>query len=255
MLDAGVYELSGTLTIEDRNLTLAAAQTGSVVLTMSAQARVVLVWQSTPGRHVVLMGLNITGGDGGYGDGGGVYIYGNVNMHACAVYNCRAFRGGGVIVRGNSGESYPWAVHLSGCLIFENDAYNGYGYGVLVDSGATTTVIEDSRVYSNKGMRGGAIASGLGGYSILSMSVILTSVDIRDNNQSAAGLVTHYAGAGLCVMLFTAVANISACTPALVPVCYSCVLVCIYPFNFGNPLVGLLGRWMRAADWHPTAAH
>jgi len=154
VLAPGNYYLSAELSIT-RSLILEAAVAGSVVLDAQANSssprRVLNINLGSLGV-VQVIGLNITGGNSGDADGGGVFVLGGkVTLSSCTISGNTAYGGyrmhggGGVAVTGGT-------VAISSCTISGNTAgsvFGGTGYGGGVYIVSSTVTITSSSIYGN----------------------------------------------------------------------------------------------------------
>ena len=165
-----------------RNLTIEAAEPGSVVLQSAlAIARVVHI---AAGVAVSMTGVEITGASAQL-NGAGVYVSGTLTLSNCSVHGHRAVHGDGGGLFVDSGG----VALLDECKIFENIAENGgenKGGGVCIASGGYAKLL-NCQIWDNNAddVGGGLHMTGT------SSRLIMTRCNVSNN---AAG---HDTGGGL----------------------------------------------------------
>jgi len=174
LLASGVYKPAATgdygLQI-NKNITIAAQQTGQAVLDGQKQRGVL----SITAGFVHLKGLNITNGYGGRG--GGIYIERSdtvLTITSTSIHNNAAdYFGGGVFI-------YQGTVNIISSQIYSNSAtfpvWQGDGGGVYISEDAATT-------FSNCTIRGNQATSGGGIYVEHGAQVKLDNQSVVTSNK------------------------------------------------------------------------
>ena len=122
-----------------------------------------------------ISGLTITGGNVGYGDGGGLANYGTTTLTDCTLSGNSANHGGGVYNEAGT-------VNLMDCTLSGNSA----GFGAAVCSyGSSTNTLTDCTISGNS-------AGGKGAVFIYGGSTVLTGCTVSGNTAyDGAGLATY----------------------------------------------------------------